>query len=60
MVHVSATDRCSLSRISTCIFLLLSSRSNNKMNFQTESYFFFHNNFKIIVLDSLMGYFHIV
>ena len=53
MVHVSATDRCSLNRISTCIFLLLSSRSNNKMNFQTENYFFFSNNFKIFVLDSL-------
>ena len=60
MVHVSATDRCSLNRISICIFLLFSSKSNNKMNFQTESYFFFSNNFKIFVLDSLMGYFHIV
>ena len=58
MVHVSATGKCTLNRISTCIFLLLSSRSNNKMNFQTESYYFFSNNFKIFVLDSLIGYFH--
>ena len=31
-----------------------------KMNFQSESYFFFSNNFKIVVLDSLISYFHIV
>ena len=28
MVHVSATSRCTLNGISTCVFLLLGSRSN--------------------------------
>ena len=33
MVQVSATGRCTLNGISTCIFLLFSSRSNSKRIF---------------------------
>ena len=60
MVQVSATGRCTLHGISTCILLLFSSRSNNKRIFRLKVTSVFSNNFKIFVLDSLIGYFHIV
>ena len=50
MVHVSAIGRCILSRISTCIFLLLSLRSNNKDEFSDgKLLLFFSNNFKVFI-----------
>ena len=60
MVHVSAIGRCTLNRISTCIFYCRVQDQIMQMNFQTESYFFFPNNFKFFVLDKLISYFHIV
>ena len=60
MVHVSATDKCTLNGISTCFFCCWV-QDQIQENFQTESYYFtisLSNNFKMFVLDSLIGYFH--
>ena len=63
MVHRSVIGRCTLNGIFTCILchdFFVFQDQIIKMNLQTESYFFFSNNFKIFVIDSLISYFHIV